>query len=1352
MTNGCDNVYFDTLAVKRGAMDITKGRGFIKIVSAFCAFGFAITSSVFADTLGSWIIPGSGSPTTISSSANLQGVTVGPMGSTAGSTTTPLGATGNGWGGPGFSASATVSASASKNFNFSVSATAGYDVVINGVSNFRVTSSTSGPNVLTLFYSTSSTFATSTQIAQVTGAFGTTQTQDMTAVVTTALTSNPITVRAGTVVYFRLVGTSAVNTSGSGRIPVGTVSVLGTVSASSAPNLVWGGAVTGAWDYDANNLAWLDGSTSVAYSSGSMATISSASTLTIAPTGVDAGAVTNSISSGTTTLSGGALTAGTLIKSGGGTLVFSNTVGVNNSINAVNLSGGTLVLQGGGTNRIGTPSLVMAEGSTLDLGNTDQNVSDFNGSGTVVMTNMAPSTTDPTRIVPINDFKATPSTPSTFSGQITGTGSFRLGGGILTLEGNNTYTGQTVMNGTGAILYIWGQSNIPAQTAFDPLLDGLPNGEQYATDLRFANTSTLAIKDVAGTPNNVVLNRSIGVTNPSVTPTFWGGSDPASSLELAGPIKTLGSINIANASSTSYGTVILSGANPSITGVRISSYGKLNFSGQDNLGGAAVTVSGGDTTPYLALANGSLSNVTVTNLMSLASSTRLNVSVGTYTVTGPIGDGSDNVTNNKVLRWNGTISGLGALLATNPGTLVLGAANSYTGGTQLRGGATLLVSSQNQLPAWAGTTSSQDADLRFSLGGGVFGLDDSAGPTNLVLTNSFFATAEGTFMAGTNTNGSSMTLAGPISGDTNIVAINSVENAGKLILKGTNTFIGRLQVASRARVYVVDQLNIPNQIYFSDTTGTGRFGLDASAADSVTLTNEILIGVSATNIIGTFNPGTNATTGGNRALHLGGVISGSGRVRLVEGGDLCLDNSANTYTNLTRIGTGRILFGSDGALGGPSTTDGLYGGIRFKTAANSYLVATNSVALNASRTILIQKNNTANLDSQGYTLTVPGSVQDEVAGEPGSVNKLGLGEVVLSGSLAYSGNTTVSEGKLTLEQINPSNESSTVSIVAGAFLNLAFSGSETVDKLYLNGVQSAAGTYDSSNSGGAITGAGSLIVTSSPAIITDTTPPVITVLGENPVTVAQGSVYSDEGASTDDGSAVMADIPPSITSTVGSKTVTYDSVDASGNNATQRTRTVIVTDQTAPELVLNGANPLSVTWGGVFTDPGASFTDNVDASKTVYSLDTVDTSRVGSTTLTYSAVDAGGNAAVNVTRTVTVTLADGGTTVGADGLSDLMRYALGGTGPSSKVELPTVAVTSTTLTMNALIRINDPKVSVVGIYGLTPGTWVTGSPITGVPSSSQSGAVAGVTQRQDFSVPRGTDSKKFMYLKATQNP
>jgi len=929
----------------------------------------------------------------------------------------------------------------------------------------------------------------------------------------------------------------------------------------------------------------------------------------------------------------------------------------------------------------------------------------------VVMTNMGPSVTDSNRIVPVNDFKATPSTPSTFSGQITGTGTFRLGGGTLTLEGNNTYTGQTVMNGTGAILYIWGQSNIPAQTAFDPALDGSPNGEQYATDLRFVNSSTLAIMNAPGAANNVVLNRSIGVTNPAVTPTFWGGSDTASSLELAGPIKTLGSINIANASSTSYGTVILSGANPTLSNVTVSQYGRLKFSGQTNFGGGTITTASGTITPFIALADGSPSSVTITNRLIISNATsRANISVGTYTVTGPLGDGSDDITSNKLLKWNGAISGAGCLAATNPGTLVFGVANSYTGGTQVRGGATLLVSAQNQLPVWTvGSTATQDADLRFNGGGGVFGLDDSAGPTNLVLTNSFFASSEGAFMAGTQTNGSSLTLAGPISGTDNIVASNSVTNAGTLILKGTNTFAGRLQVAARARVYVVEQANIANQIYLSDTTGYGRFGLDVAAADSVTLTNSILVGLSSSSTIGTFNPGTNSNSV-NRALHLQGVISGPGRVRVADGGDLCLDNSANTYTNLTRIGTGRILFGSDGALGSTNTNSvapGAYGGIRFETAANSYLVATNSVILNAGRTILIQSNNTANLDSRGNIFTVAGVVQDEVPGEPGSVNKLGSGEVILSGALSYSGNTTVSAGKLTLNRINTNTSASTVTIVSNAVLNLVFSGNQTVDKLYLNGVQSAQGTYNSANSGGLITGTGSLEVTSSP-VITNTAPVI---------TPAQGFSVAENAA---------------LATAVGTVVAT----DADANSTLSGW--TIVSGNTGSAFAINAAT-------GQITVAGAL---NYEGTPS-YSL--------GVTVSDGTATSAVGTVVVTVTNVVEYSDFFGSSSPTADdngdGISNLMAYALGATSPSSVVVPPALNPTDPTkLTITALIRINDPSLSVVGEYGLTPGAWVTGSPILGVDSSIQTGAVEGVTKKKDFSVDRGTDAKKFMHLKATLAP
>lgn len=106
-----------------------------------------------------------------------------------------------------------------------------------------------------------------------------------------------------------------------------------------------------------------------------------------------------------------------------------------------------------------------------------------------------------------------------------------------------------------------------------------------------------------------------------------------------------------------------------------------------------------------------------------------------------------------------------------------------------------------------------------------------------------------------------------------------------------------------------------------------------------------------------------------------------------------------------------------------------------------------------------------------------------------------------------------------------------------------------------------------------------------------------------------------------------------------------------------------------------------------------------------------------------------------------------------DGISNLMAYALGATSPSSVVVPPALnTADSTKLTITALIRINDPKVSVMGEYGLKPGAWVTPL-IAGVPSIPQpSGAVLGVTQWQDFSVPRGTDPTKFMHLQATQAP
>jgi autotransporter-associated beta strand protein len=134
------------------------------------------------------------------------------------------------------------------------------------------------------------------------------------------------------------------------------------------------------------------------------------------------------------------------------------------------------------------------------------------------------------------------------------------------------------------------------------------------------------------------------------------------------------------------------------------------------------------------------------------------------------------------------------------------------------------------------------------------------------------------------------------------------------------------------------------------------------------------------------------------------------------------------------------------------------------------------------------------------TLTVSGNdttTFDGLVSGTLSVSKGGSGSQTLSAANTYSGDTTVTEGTLVLNNPNANNESSTVSLAAsGATLELNFDESEgavtdTVDKLFIGGVQQIAGVYkaadnitDSGTPIAQITGPGTLTVNSSPVVST----------------------------------------------------------------------------------------------------------------------------------------------------------------------------------------------------------------------------------------------------------------------------
>ena len=81
----------------------------------------------------------------------------------------------------------------------------------------------------------------------------------------------------------------------------------------------------------------------------------------------------------------------------------------------------------------------------------------------------------------------------------------------------------------------------------------------------------------------------------------------------------------------------------------------------------------------------------------------------------------------------------------------------------------------------------------------------------------------------------------------------------------------------------------------------------------------------------------------------------------------------------------------------------------------------------------------------------------------------------------------------------------------------------------------------------------------------DTTPPVITLTGANPLTIVIGTAYAEPGATATDNvdndatitSAIMIDASAVDINTAGTYSVTYNVSDNAGNLAVQVSRTVM---------------------------------------------------------------------------------------------------------------------------------------------------------------------------------------------------
>ncbi|MEP5367225.1 autotransporter domain-containing protein, partial [Parvibaculum sp.] len=304
---------------------------------------------------------------------------------------------------------------------------------------------------------------------------------------------------------------------------------------------------------------------------------------------------------------------GTLEKTGAGILTLS---GANSHSGATTVSAGTL--RAGSASAFASDSAYTVNGGTLDLNDFDLTMSALSGTGGTVDLGTA-------------ELEVDQDSDSVFDGLIAGTGSLvKLGSGILSLTGANSYSGGTT---------------VEAGTLRAGSATGLSSGAYVLSggtlDL---NDFDLTATGLSGTGGTVDLGSAELETDQDSDSAFAG------LIAGTGSLVKLGS-----------GILSLTGANTFSGGTTLGE-GTLRLEDDDAIGTGALTATGG-TLDYD-------DGIDLSNDIDLRANTNLNVTIGAATQSGNIGE----------------TGGSFGIVKTGIGSLELTGTSSFTGGITVNGG------------------------------------------------------------------------------------------------------------------------------------------------------------------------------------------------------------------------------------------------------------------------------------------------------------------------------------------------------------------------------------------------------------------------------------------------------------------------------------------------------------------------------------------------------------------------------------------------------------------------------------------------------------------------------------------
>lgn len=837
---------------------------------------------------------------------------------------------------------------------------------------------------------------------------------------------------------------------------------------------------------------------------------------------------------GTTTLGGSnTFTGATLVSAG--TLSLSNADGLGSGAtqsSSITVSSGAALNMGFATNTLGNTNTINLAGTGVSAaGALRATTSTDTLSNAIVLTDNASIGSTGTMIL---------------NGIISDGGSgyslTKVGTGVITLNGVNTYSGGTSITagtlgvtnknalGTTGSLALSGSGILRINLGGDTLQNSSVismAGTSDITGITAAGLTDILNNDItmAGTHSitstTATANLSLtgSITNSASNLTFTGSGN----IQVSGVIGSgagglvksgAGTLTLSNANTYTGNTSVTAGT-LAITNINaLGTAGDISVSASTlnmNFGGATFANTNTMTLTGAALLTSSTAGGntdTINNPIILAST-------GTKTITstnaGALFVLGNSITNNTALLTitgagdttvNGVIgSDTGALTKSGTGILTLNSAGTYTGATTISAG-TLRYGVVNAIGSSSAVNLSvSGANLDLNGYDGVIGsLAGVAGTTVTMGTGSLTA----------GSNNTTTTYTGIISGSGGLTK----EGTGTMTLAGANTFTGATLIndgalslsnvnalgsmatqSSSINVISGARMNTAFNGTFGNTNtlsiagdGVGGLGALTSSTNSGTLTNAITLT-------------SNTSLGGANGLILNGVISDGGNsysLTKVGTGTTTLGGS-NIFTGATLVNAGTLSLSNVNGLGSGATQSSsitvvsgaaLNMGFTTNTLGNTNTISLAGTGISSAGSLTgststdtlsnaIILTDHASIGGTG-TMILDGVISD--GGNSYSLTKAGAGTITLTAANTYSGGTSITAGTLGVTNTNALGTTGSLALSGSGILRINLAG----DTLQNTSTISMAGTSDIT----AITGAG----------LTDTLSNDITMTGTHSIT------------------------------------------------------------------------------------------------------------------------------------------------------------------------------------------------------------------------------------------------------------